>query len=247
MVARLQRVRVHEVAEVVEVALELTLGHRHDERLGQFEEAAGLCLHDLTDSRAASDCLEGDSARHGERLVEGPDELPVRLELGERDVGLERSPNGSPDAMPGRPDADGPIRGLLRGLVGTRSPLGPVREVAQDGEDVLDGSLDRGADFKPRHEEIPPSSHGRGGRTPAGPRSDRQYALPGLLAPVAGPRRRRVWDVAASGTGEVWPDQLVDGTAQVARARAGEVDILRRPGGLKARFHVITPEAAAAA
>ena len=55
----LQRVGLHQVLQVVEVALRLPLAHAHDERLGELEEAARLPLDGRVDSRAAFDRLEG--------------------------------------------------------------------------------------------------------------------------------------------------------------------------------------------
>jgi hypothetical protein len=58
-ITRLQRVGLHQVLQVVEIALRLPLGHAHDEWLGEFEEAGRLPLDGRVDSRAAFDRLEG--------------------------------------------------------------------------------------------------------------------------------------------------------------------------------------------
>ena len=45
-----ERVTLHQVPEVVEVVLELSLGGSDEDRSGQFEEAAGLRIDDLVDA-----------------------------------------------------------------------------------------------------------------------------------------------------------------------------------------------------
>ena len=74
---------------MLEIVLKLSLGHRHDERLGQLEEPTRLGLDGLADPRAIGDRLERDRSRHREGLRDREDDLPVRLELGELDVALE--------------------------------------------------------------------------------------------------------------------------------------------------------------